>query len=160
MLYDDAVIDKLFTQTGILMLPLNPAGARPLMTDKAHTLFDAPIVEAWLKDGLSTIQIGSGAFDGDRSKAVTIFNTHGITPETDRTCHHFWVSARDFALDDPGIHKTMAGIREVFLEDVAMVEAQQRIRNYTPDAYQIDINADVPTIQARKLVKRLIAAQA
>jgi len=105
-------------------------------------------------------ELGSGVFDGDRSKAVTIFNTHGITPETDRTCHHFWVSARDFAFDDPEIHKSMAGIREVFVEDVAMVEAQQRIRNYTPDASQIDINADVPTIQARKLVKRLIAAQA
>lgn len=105
-------------------------------------------------------ELGSGVFEGDRGKAVTIFNTHGITPETDRTCHHFWVSARDFALDDPGIHKTMAGIREVFLEDVAMVEAQQRIRDYAPDAPQIDIGADVPTIQARKLVDRLISAQA
>jgi phenylpropionate dioxygenase-like ring-hydroxylating dioxygenase large terminal subunit len=105
-------------------------------------------------------ELGSGVFDGDRSKAVTMFNTHGITPETATTCHHFWVSARDFALDDEAIHATMAGIRDVFLEDVAMVEAQQRIRNYAPAAPQIDINADVPTIQARKLVDRLIAAQA
>jgi len=105
-------------------------------------------------------ELGSGVFDGDRSKAVTMFNTHGITPETATTCHHFWVSARDFALDDEAIHATMAGIRDVFLEDVAMVEAQQRIRNYAPHAPQIDINADVPTIQARKLVDRLIAGQA
>jgi hypothetical protein len=107
--------------------------------------------------GVATL--GSGVFDGDRSQAVTMFNTHGITPETAATCHHFWVSARDFALEDPDIHKTMAGIREVFLEDVAMVEAQQRIRNYRPDAPQIDISADVPTVQARRLVDRLIAEQ-
>lgn len=104
-------------------------------------------------------EVGSGVFDGDRSKAVTMFNTHGITPETATTCHHFWVSARDFALDDPEMHKMMSGIRDVFLEDVAIVEAQQRIRNYGSDAPQIDIGADVPTIQARKLVARLIAEQ-
>lgn len=107
--------------------------------------------------GVATL--GSGVFDGDRSQAVTMFNTHGITPETATTCHHFWVSARDFALEDPEIHKTMAGIREVFLEDVAMVEAQQRIRNYGAAVPQIDISADVPTIQARRLVDRLIAEQ-
>ena len=104
-------------------------------------------------------ELGSGVFEGDRSKAVTMFNTHGITPETPTTCHHFWVSARDFALDDDTTQKTMVGIRDVFLEDVAIVEAQQRIRNYGADAPQIDIGADVPTIQARKLVARMIADQ-
>ena len=69
------------------------------------------------------------------------------------------LGARDFALDDAEIQKTMAGIREVFLEDIAVVEAQQRIHNYGSNAPQIDISADVPTIQARKLVDRLISAQ-
>ena len=54
----------------------------------------------------------------------------------------------------------MAGIRDVFLEDVAMVEAQQRILDYAADTPQVDIAADVPTIQARKLVDRLIAERA
>jgi len=104
-------------------------------------------------------ELGSGVFDGNRDRAWTMFNTHGITPETPTTCHHFWVSARDFSLDDPEIHKTMSCVREVFLEDVAMVEAQQRIRNHGPDAPLVDIAADVPTIQARKLLDRLIAGQ-
>jgi len=101
-------------------------------------------------------ELGSGVFEGNRDRAWTMFNTHGITPETATTCHHFWVSARDFSLDDDEIHRTMAGIREVFLEDVAMVEAQQRILHYGSDTPQVDISADVPTIQARRLVDRLI----
>jgi len=36
------------------------------------------------------------------------------------------------------------------------VEAQQRILDYGSDTPQVDISADVPTIQARRLVDRLI----
>lgn len=135
---------------GIFAKAANMTGNADVWVEWAYTpragiiTFDAGVAE-----------LGSGVFEGDRSKAFTMFNTQGITPETETTCHHFWVSARDFALDDPAIHDTMAGIRAVFLEDVAMVEAQQRIRTYAPDAPQIDVSADVPTIQARKLVDRL-----
>ena len=102
---------------------------------------------------------GSGVFEGDRSQAFNVFNTHGITPETETTCHHFWVSSRDFAIDDPEVTDTMSSIREVFLEDVEMVEAQQRSIDAHPGAPSIDVGADQPTIQARKLVQRLMAAE-
>src|SRR5690606_10712325 len=59
-------------------------------------------------------EVGSGAFDGDRSKGITVFNSHGITPETDRTTHHFWVSARNFRLDDEALTETMSAIRDTF----------------------------------------------
>lgn len=104
-------------------------------------------------------ELGSGVFEGNLDKAYRMFNTHGITPETPTTCHHFWVSARDFALEDAAVQNEMGGIRDVFLEDVEIVEAQQRIRNANPSAPQIDVNADAPTIQARKLVARLIDDQ-
>ena len=98
-----------------------------------------------------------GALGSDRSKAMTIFNSHGITPETERTTHHFWVSARNFAIRDDAVTRTMARIRDTFLEDVAIVEAQQRCIDEDPAAPVVDINADNPTIQARNLVARLIA---
>ena len=104
-------------------------------------------------------KLNSGVFDGDRSAAYQVFNTHGITPETDRTCHHFWLSARDFALDDDSVTDTMAAIRDTFLEDVEMVESQQRIVDRLPGAPQVDIGADQPTIQARRLVSRMIEAE-
>ena len=101
-------------------------------------------------------EVNSGVFDGDQSKAYNVYNTHGITPETDTTCHHFWVSARDFSLEDEEVTTTMRSIRETFLEDVAMVESQQRCVDIDPDAPTVDISADQPTIQARRLVARLI----
>ena len=50
-------------------------------------------------------------------------------------------------------------IRDTFMEDVEMVEAQQRVKEHSPSAPQIDVSADQPTIQARKLVDRLIQAE-
>lgn len=103
--------------------------------------------------------LGSGVFEGDRSQAFNMFNTHGITPETDGTCHHFWVSSRDFAIDDETVTEAVATIRDVFREDVAMVEAQRRSIELNPDAPSIDVNADQPTIQAHKLMDRLLEMQ-
>ena len=102
-------------------------------------------------------QAGTGAFDGNLEHAISIHNAHGITPETETTTHHFWCNARDFGLDDPQIDEEVGIIRKVFLEDVAMCEAQQRRVNQFPDAPQIDVAMDHPTIQARKLLARLIA---
>ncbi len=102
---------------------------------------------------------GSGVFAGDRSRAFCAFNTHGITPETDTTCHHFWVSARDFSVADAGVTAIWSTIRDVFMEDVEMVEAQQRSIDAHPGAPSIDVNADQPTIQARNLMRRLIRAE-
>jgi vanillate monooxygenase len=102
---------------------------------------------------------GTGALEGDRSRGITIFNSHGSTPETERTTHYFWSTARNYRLDDAAADEVMREIRDTFLEDVAMVEAQQRAIEAFPAAPAIDISADAPTIQARALVSRLIAAE-
>lgn len=100
---------------------------------------------------------GTGALEGDRSQGITGHNSHFVTPETERTCHHFWVASRNFAIDDEALTEKLSAIRNVFLEDVAMVEAQQRTIERFPDAPNVDVTSDNPTIQARKLVDRLIA---
>ena len=101
-------------------------------------------------------QAGTGAFDGDRSHGVTVHNTHAITPETATTTHHFWASARNFAQDDAAMTEQLKVIRNIFLEDVDMVEAQARTIAAFPDAPTIDVAMDHPTIQARNLLSRLI----
>jgi phenylpropionate dioxygenase-like ring-hydroxylating dioxygenase large terminal subunit len=117
-------------------------------TVPAAITFDAGIAEP-----------GTGAFEGNRSRGITVYNSHGITPETDRTTHHFWTSSRNFRIDDEAITKTMREIRNTFLEDVAIVEAQQRALEAFPNAPTIDVNADAPTIQARALMAQLIDAE-
>lgn len=139
----------------------------PLFTNTTGHKGNADVWVAWTyspRAGLITFDTGiaelnSGVFEGDRSKAYRMFNSHGITPETNGTCHHFWLSARDYALDDDSVTETVAAIRNTFLEDVAMVEAQQQVIERSLGATQIDINADQPAIQARNLVARLIEAE-
>jgi vanillate O-demethylase monooxygenase subunit len=82
-----------------------------------------------------------------------------VTPETERTTHYFWSSSRNFRLDDAQVDAVQAAIRDTFLEDVAMVEAQQRAIEAFPGAPAIDISADAPTIQARRLLEEMIAAE-
>ena len=102
---------------------------------------------------------GTGAFKGDRSRGITIYTAHGITPETNNTTHHFWTCSRNFRLDDEELTRTLSQIRNTFLEDVQMVEAQQRTIEAFPGAPQIDVPSDAPTLQARKLMTALIEAE-
>jgi len=102
---------------------------------------------------------GTGALDGDRSQGVTGHNTHAVTPETATSCHHFWVAARNFAVENEALTEKLSAVRNAFLEDRAMCEAQQRaIANY-PGALSIDLNADKPTIEARRMVELLAVAE-
>jgi vanillate O-demethylase monooxygenase subunit len=110
---------------------------------------------------IGAAEAGSGAPDGDRSRGITMRTSHFVTPETETSCHYFWLFARNYGLDDAALsEKLHAGIAATFHEDVDIVEAQQRNMSARPDAVQIDVNADTPTIQTRRLMERLIAAEA
>jgi len=104
-------------------------------------------------------QAGTGAFEGNRTFGITVHNAHAITPETDGTLHHFWSSSRDFDIDDAATTEKLSIIRKIFLEDVAMCEAQHKRRSQFPSAPEIDVAMDHPTIQARNLLARLIAEE-
>ncbi|MBT3535576.1 MAG: hypothetical protein HN478_16975 [Rhodospirillaceae bacterium] len=101
-------------------------------------------------------QAGTGAFEGNLEFGISIHNAHAITPETDGTLHHFWANARDFEIDDPATTEKLEIIRKVFREDVAICEAQYKRRSQFPDAPEIDVAMDHPTIQARNLLAKLI----
>ena len=47
----------------------------------------------------------------------------------------------------------------MFDEDCVVLEAQQRRMSETPDAIQVDINADAPNLQVRRMVDEMIAAE-
>ncbi len=103
---------------------------------------------------------GSGAPEGDRSQGITMRTTHFMTPETETTTHYFWLFARNYRLDDDGLSARLhKGIAETFHEDVDVVEAQQRSISARPDAPRIDVNADAPTVQMRRLMERLITEE-
>jgi hypothetical protein len=58
-----------------------------------------------------------------------------------------------------GVTAIMREIRSTFLEDLAMVEAQERTIAAFPSASFVDVGSDEPTIQARRLMDTLTAAE-
>ena len=83
-----------------------------------------------------------------------------VTPEIESTSQMFWAETRNFARGDavatellfPQIHDTLP-------EDIDMLEAQQRTMERLSGAPAIDINFDAAPLQARRVVKRLLAKQ-
>lgn len=82
-----------------------------------------------------------------------------MTPESESSHHYFWGMARNFLIDDAGFtarfKRQQAG---VFLEDKAILEAQQQAIRANPDlklsAYRIDEGG----VRARQLIARAIRA--
>ncbi len=136
----------------------------PYMVNATGHTGNADVWVAWTyypRAGLITFDTGiaeleGGIFEGNDCTSYKVFNTHGITPETVNTTHHFWVSSRNFSLTDERVTGVLSGIRETFLEDVDMVEAQHKILTALPDRNRVDVNADQPTIQARNLMEKLM----
>ncbi len=93
---------------------------------------------------------------GDRmNRRIVIYDS--ITPETDSSCHYFWAIARDYAVDDKktseiGLRATSAA----FHEDQRMLEVQQRIIDLNPAAPQVDVMGDAGSMQARRIVERIL----
>ena len=86
---------------------------------------------------------------------------NGITPATARSVHHFWAVPRNFAPEDSVTAAFHEGSVRAFSEDIGVLESQQdRIEQLGGQPAWIDINADSGGIAARRIVARLIAAEA
>ena len=119
----------------------------------------------WLAPSTLAFDVGcakadTGAIDGDRSQGISIWSTHLITPETDTTTHYNWAYVRNFSLEDDQMTETLhKGAKATFEEDVTMIEAQQNRLGGISFEGLIDINADNPPLQMRRIMDELIAAE-
>lgn len=101
---------------------------------------------------------GTGAREGNRSQGFQMRNTNAITPETDKTTHYFWTQAHDFMLDDPTITEMLRDqIHTAFLEDLAIIKAQQANIDLDPNARRWDINHDGGGIAMKRMLEKMIA---
>lgn len=104
---------------------------------------------------------GTGAREGDRSKGVNGYVLNTITPETATTCHYFWAFARNYRLGDQRLtHELREGVASIFHEDELVLEAQQKAIDEHPDYTFYNLNIDAGSMWARKLIDRMIAAEA
>jgi vanillate O-demethylase monooxygenase subunit len=105
------------------------------------------------------IEILSAERDGGPMRTrVMILNA--VTPETERSSHYFWGSARDFDIANAEWSASLKRQTAVaFDEDKDMLEAQQRSIDLDPASPMVDVRGDVGSLQARKLVDRLLAEE-
>ena len=119
----------------------------------------------WLAPSTLAFDVGcakadTGAVDGDRTQGISIWSTHMITPETDTSTHYHWAYVRDFALEDDKMTDILHdGAKATFEEDVVIIEAQQQRLDGIGFDGLIDINADNPPLQMRRIMDDLIAAE-
>lgn len=86
--------------------------------------------------------------------AIRLF--HGVTPETDTTCHYFWSVANGYRQDDPAAGAALyRDTAATFLEDQVMLEAQQEILSEEPDRQLLPRRQDEAVMHARRAVARL-----
>jgi vanillate O-demethylase monooxygenase subunit len=106
-----------------------------------------------------TIEILSAERDGGPMKTRSMI-LNAVTPETERSTHYFWGSARDFDVANVEWSASLARLTAAaFDEDKDMLEAQQRNIELDPAAPTVDIRGDVGGLQARKMVDRLLAEE-
>lgn len=108
---------------------------------------------------------GTGAPEGDRSHGVNGHFLAAITPERDGSCHYFWNFVRNYRCDDGELTRALklAHVNQgngVYEQDVTILEAQQKAIERNPRAPFYNLNIDAGALWARRILDRVIAAEA
>ena len=106
----------------------------------------------------------AGAIAGDdesaRSRYVRLHAFITATPETPSSSFMFYVQARNFAREDRTLtDRVVTDFRRVFGEDIAVMEAQQRVNDERPGAPTIDVNVDAPPLAMRRHLSERMEAE-
>jgi len=111
---------------------------------------------AFVKLDVGSAPVGAGARGCDRSKFMGMWNLNAITPETEKTAHYFFAQAYNFKLDERWISDMLAKqVHDIFLEDMAMVKAQQRNMDLGSSPV-VGLGQDKAWMAMRGIVERLV----
>ncbi len=104
---------------------------------------------------------GTGAPQGDRSKGISGRTMNAITPVSAQECIYLWSFGRDWSIDKQRLTTQLRqGVINIFSEDEAMLVDQQRGINEHPDHEFYDLNIDAGGMWVRRLISRMIDAEA
>jgi phenylpropionate dioxygenase-like ring-hydroxylating dioxygenase large terminal subunit len=105
--------------------------------------------------------VEAGATLQAHDQGVRGFVIDALTPETETSSHYYWGMARNFDIHDVGFtarfKKQQGG---VFMEDVAVLEAQQRSIDANPHLKLRAFSIDAGGVRARHVIERMIREQA
>lgn len=104
--------------------------------------------------------VEAGATLAKHDQGVRGFVIDAMTPSGDTSCHYFWGMARNFDTKDSGFTARLKKQQgAVFLEDVAVLEAQQASILATPGSKLRSFSIDAGGVRARHVIEHLIRAQ-
>jgi len=87
-------------------------------------------------------------------------NAQFMTPETRSSTHFFWNYLHDFDLENPNISLSLRhSLEEAFMEDKAIIEAQQKVFDADPNYQLLAIGADAALTYFRWALARRIEAE-
>jgi len=90
------------------------------------------------------------------SRWMNMWNLNAITPETEKSAHYFFAQAYNFKLDQKWISDMLATqVRDIFLQDMAMLKAQQRNMDVGPSPV-VNLGQDKAWVAMRQIVDRLV----
>ncbi len=100
---------------------------------------------------------GKGGVEAPQQHKARAIIVDFLTPETETSTWYFWGMARNFNPSDKdltqGIKKEH---RRIFLQDVAVLEAQQRNLDANPDRHLLMLNIDAGGVQARRVLEKRV----
>ncbi len=148
-----------------LMPAVEPAAFYKAAGDFAGAVDRWQVVDArlpvYVDVDVGCAEAGSGVLEGDRGRGIAFHVPNCPTPETATTTHHFYAHSRLFQIDSAAMDEIYrTDFTRVFLQDLTIMEAQQRRGDEMPDAPVVDLNVDAPALRMRALLKEKIAAQA
>lgn len=104
---------------------------------------------------------GRGAEKGNLEGAREYRNCQYMTPETRSTTHFFWNYLHNFDLDNPNIALSLReSLLEGFMEDKAIIEAQQRLLDADPDFRMRTLGSDAALKHFRLQLNKRIGEEA
>jgi phenylpropionate dioxygenase-like ring-hydroxylating dioxygenase large terminal subunit len=111
---------------------------------------------SFVKLDVGSAPVGTAVRQGERSKGVNMWNLNAITPETEKTAHYFFAQAYNFKLDERWVSDMLrTQVHNIFLEDMAIIRAQQRNMDLGPSPVQ-NLAQDKAWVAMRQIVQRLI----
>lgn len=119
--------------------------------------FDVSHLRIWT----GAVEPGTDAIDDPERGGFHMRGFHGITPETDDTCHYFWSMSSTRHPDMPdNIEAVIQQTAFTFDEDRVVIEAQYRnMQQFGERATWTDIHVDVGGNRARRVVAKLLEQQ-
>jgi phenylpropionate dioxygenase-like ring-hydroxylating dioxygenase large terminal subunit len=113
-----------------------------------------------LRVNAGACDVGTGAYEGRRDNGFVLVNIHGITPETETTCHYIWTICTNAPRESGVPDRLFDQFYATICEDEVTLNAQQARIDDLPTLPFVGIASDGAVNRARLLLDGMHAAEA